>query len=456
MSRGLISAAAVFVSIVFFVACGDDAKVGTLTQALTGECVVTGNLGSKFVQAVNDNGDTLKRYYPQAGLAVVVTADCAAYDGFGNAAPDMTIQWLPGNETKVAVGSFTPASLPADDDDFFFGLQWGHDAVNAPEAWAKGVRGAGVKVAVLDTGFDLDHPDLAPNIDLANSVDFTGEGLEYALPDTFSHGTHTAGTIAAADNGFGTIGVAPDATLILVKVLRDSGIGDFEWVMAGMVHAADVGAKVISMSLGGYVPQKYATMMNHVVNYCRNKGAVIVAAAGNDALDLDHIQKFTIPDYFGPGLDLVFNNGSWEHIPSGLYNVLAISATAPVGWAKDPDGTFLDNLASYSNYGQSTVDLGAPGGDYIYPGNEYCTVAGLSRPCWVFDLVFSTGNNGWYWGAGTSMATPHAAGIAALIISEGGNTNPAQVEAKMLLRAADLGKPGNDDAYGNGRVESGY
>jgi subtilisin family serine protease len=90
-----------------------------------------------------------------------------------------------------------------------------------------------------------------------------------------------------------------------------------------------------------------------------------------------------------------------------------------------------------------------------YPGNENCLIAGLVRPCWVFDLVFSTGNGGWYWSAGTSMAAPHASGVAALIIgANGGDMKPSQVEAALRSSADDLGKPGNDDFYGAGRVNA--
>jgi subtilisin family serine protease len=142
--------------------------------------------------------------------------------------------------------------------------------------------------------------------------------------------------------------------------------------------------------------------------------------------------------------------------------VLSISATAPIGWATDPGNIFLDNLASYSNFGQSTISFAAPGGDFIYPGDELCTIAGRTRPCWVFDLVFSTGSNlnpalaSYFWAAGTSMAAPHAAGVAALIIGKnGGSMHPAQVAATLAAGADDLDKPGNDDAYGAGRVNAG-
>jgi subtilisin family serine protease len=339
------------------------------------------------------------------------------------------------------------------DDDFLFDLQWGHDAIDAVEAWNAGYRGAGARVAVLDTGFDLDHPDLAPNINMALSRDFTGQGLQYTLPDPFSHGTHTAGTVAAADNAFGTIGVAPDAELVLGKVLFDEGFGTFEDVMEGIVYAAgEADADVISMSLGALIPkagdpsdpdvdtpeevQALKHAMNRVTSYAYRQGATVIASAGNDALDRD-----ANPEYL--------------NLPSDSLHVIAVSATAPIGWAKDPGNTFLDNQASYTNFGRAAIDFAAPGGDFVYPGDEDCTIV-VTRPCWVFDLVFSTGNNSWFWAAGTSMSAPHVAGTAAIIIGKnGGEMTPARVYDGILAGADDLGRPGKDPTYGRGRVNAG-
>jgi len=396
-------------------------------------------------------GDTLVYHAPQAGFAVVETADPSAYARLANViVRDRVVAW---RDPVEAVAFVAEASDPptSGDDDFFFDLQWGHVPVRATAAWNAGVRGAGVRVAVIDGGFDMDHPDLAPNINLALSANFVaGETIDYGFPDPFSHGSHVAGTVAAADNGFGIIGVAPEAELVLIKVLGDAGSGSFADVGAGMVHAADVGADIANMSLGAQIPQGLGAearevaalrvFMQRIANYATWKGTLLISSAGNSALDLDTTADLVV-------------------FPAGLARVVSVSATAPVGWATDPANADFDGLASYSNYGRSGIDVSAPGGDFMYPGNENCAVAGLVRPCWVFDLVFSTGNGGWYWSAGTSMASPHATGVAALILSEHGGSGamtPAQLERALIQRAADLGDPGRDKVHGQGAVRSGY
>ncbi|WP_341501419.1 S8 family serine peptidase [Gallaecimonas sp. GXIMD4217] len=343
------------------------------------------------------------------------------------------------------------------DDDFFFDLQWGHTAVGAVGAWHAGYSGQGVRVAVLDSGIDSSHPDLAPNLNTALSASFVpGESYDWA-PDVFHHGSHVAGTIAAADNGFGTIGVAPNAELVALKVLSaETGSGSSFGVMAAMVYAADIGARIANMSLGSELPRhgfvddngtpddasddvryngadiaQFVKAYQRASRYARQHGVLLVAAAGNDGFDGDHDR------------DLLW-------LPAGLPEVMSVSATAPVSWAQDPAG-FLDYPAGYSNSGQSSIDVAAPGGWWAGSG-DLCTVAGITNACWVFDLVFSTGYGAWYWSAGTSMAAPHASGVAALWLEKYPRLSPQQLEELLKSTAEDLGKPGQDDHYGAGRV----
>ncbi|HMQ33037.1 MAG TPA: S8 family serine peptidase [Chloroflexaceae bacterium] len=410
-------------------------------------------------------GGAVSNRIPEVGIVVATGDDAFAararrIAGVRSVVPNFRFQRI---QPRMAEGVTLDYGNPPNsgDDDTLFDLQWGHDAIDAPEAWNAGYFGAGARVAVLDEGFDLDHPDLAENI--VGSKSFVpGEEASagYLLPDAFSHGTHVAGTIAAADNGLGVIGVAPKAELVLVKVLSEIlGYGEFDWVIQGIVYAAgEADADVINMSLGGTLPRnggcdtegcftaaetaELLVAISRATTYAHRQGTTIIASAGNDANDGDKDKALV-------------------HMPSDATHVISISATAPIGWATDPANTFLDNLASYSNFGQSAIDFAAPGGDFVYPGEEPCTIAGLTRPCWVFDFVFSTGSNptpglaSYYWSVGTSMAAPHAAGVAALIIGKnGGSMHPAQVEAAMRRGADDLGKPGNDAAYGAGRVNA--
>jgi len=446
-------------------------------QARSYLIIATEKLPAKLAEKVSAAGGTLTTAIPEIGVAVASSSDlkfaakAAKISGVRSVVSDVRVQWITPNYYQEAVEVEYGNPPYSGDNDTRFDLQWGHDAVDAPEAWNLGFRGEGARVAVLDTGFDTDHPDLAPNINFDLSANFTDEpSLTYALPDAFSHGSHVAGTIAAADNAFGTIGVAPEAELVLVKVMVDDGWGQWDWLMQGIVYAANVDADVINMSLGGYFARhgylddngtpddpsddywvganeiaELLVALGRATTYAYQQGTTLIAAAGNDSLDFDH-------------------SADWLHVPAGSPHVISIAATAPIGWGVDPTVS-LDNSASYSNYGQSAIDFAAPGGDYMYyfvDPVQLCTVAGVTRPCYVFDYVFSTGSSlnpaiaSYYWGAGTSMAAPHASGVAAIVIgANGGDMPPAQVEAALRASADDLGKPGNDDFYGLGRVNAG-
>ncbi len=430
-------------------ACGISAANAGTYVVLANKNALPNGLSKKIEAA----GGRVVANLPEIGVAIVdadaenFAADVGKVPGIRSVTEDFKMQWIHQLRDAHAVSIKEATANPpfSGNDDFFYDLQWGLDAVNAPEAWDMGDRGAGVRVAVLDTGFDLYHPDLQQNIDYADSRSFVpGEGLQYALPDPFSHGTHVSGIIAAADNGFGTIGVAPEAQLLLVKVLSDAGSGSFSSMIQGIVYAAQKHADVINMSLGASVPHnvhgaaELMVAMGRATNYAYQHGVTIIAAAGNDGADMDH-------------------DASTKFLPAELPHVLAISATGPVGWGANPN-TNLDVTPSYTNYGQSAIAFAAPGGNFDSAYQGYtgpCTVDGLTEPCYVFDFVFSDGNQGWFWAVGTSMASPHAAGVAALIISRnGGHMDPAQVEAAMAHGADDLGKPGNDDFYGAGRVNA--
>ena len=202
------------------------------------------------------------------------------------------------------------------------------------------------------------------------------------------------------------------------------------------------------MSLGGSIQKSepgastLRSLIDRAVSYAYQRGALVITSAGNDGASADS------PKISGTPADLI-------HLPSDSPQAISISATAPRGWAKDPNNTFLDNPATYTNYGRSVITLAAPGGNRVASVTGSCTVGGLTRACNVFDLVFSTGAlNAYYWSAGTSMATPHVSGVAALIVSKYGKMHPARLRAYLNSGADDLGTPGHDPFYGNGRVNA--
>ncbi|WP_437274947.1 S8 family serine peptidase [Sorangium sp. So ce375] len=416
-----------------------------------------------FQRRITAAGGRLTAILPNIGVAMVVSNDpgfrarTGAVPSVRSVAADIEVQLQPPPlRAPVAANPVAELASPpfTGDDDEYFDLQWGHTALRTVDAWATGVRGAGALVAVVDSGIDAEHPDLAPNLrpDLSRSF-VPGEDWNIAPGAYFHHGTHVAGIIAAADNGVGVIGVAPEAEIFAVKVLSErTTTGTVSGILQGIVYAAETGADIINMSLGAYIPRNNCTFggvslptrdcteiivaFSRATRYARRLGSTVIAAAGNDARDLDHDAALVV-------------------VPAQLPGVTAISATGPVGWALDPVGANLDRLASYSNFGQSVIDFAAPGGDFVYPGTESCTVAGVTNLCSIFDLVFSTFSEGWGWAAGTSMAAAHASGVAALIVSSaGGPTSPEDVERTLRASSDDLGKPGNDDAYGAGRVNA--
>jgi subtilisin family serine protease len=414
-------------------------------------------------------GGDIDRTIPEIGIVVAESSDpdfaaqAAALTGVRAVVPDLDLAWIvPGYREAVTVQT---RNLPAYDDEFFSALQWGHDAVEASLAWEAGLRGDGVRVAVLDTGFDLDHVDLYPSVNFDLSANLTDETLLYALPDVFSHGTHVAGIIAAADNEFGLRGVAPGAELALIKVVRDDGRGRFSWILAGIVGAVAAEADVVNLSLGAALIRKgfqdpsagqwistptvaeLANAMSRATTYAYLNGATVVAAAGDYARD------------GGPGTN---PDDGLLYLPAEAAHVLTVAATTPVGWAANPAEADLDTPTRYSNYGDSFVDFAAPGGDVSYAGGELCEVGPVVHDCFVFDLVLSTGSDlepgyaSYFWAEGTGVAAAHASGVAALIIgAHGGDLKPALVEVALRQASDDLGRPGRDDFYGFGRLNAG-
>ncbi len=272
-------------------------------------------------------------------------------------------------------------------------IPWNIRLVNAPGAWSRGFRGQGVKVAVLDTGIAA-HPDLV----ISGGVSFVPGVVSFN--DGHSHGTHCAGIIGARNNFIGVIGVAPLASLYAVKVLSDAGSGNTSWILAGMAWAKNNGMNVVSMSLGSSSCQSVA--YTNAVAQLNVAGVTVVCASGNG---------------FQSGFPCV---GSPANSP-GTLAVGAVDANKVIA-------PFSSRGTQCCPPGANPVSISAPG---------------VSINSTVLANAYGIKS-------GTSMACPHVAGAAALVKQRFPFFTPAQVRAKLLSTAADLGVPGNDPVYGSG------
>jgi len=271
---------------------------------------------------------------------------------------------------------------------------WGVKRIGAGVVHDSGNKGAGAEVAVLDTGIDWDHPDLV----VAVGINFvpSGKGPPWARtvdPDAWDddngHGTHCAGIVAALDNGIGVVGVAPDASLSAVKVLDKNGSGYVSDIIAGLDWCVAKNKDVANMSLGA---DSHVQAFQDACNAAEAEGVVLVAASGNDGSSVDY--------------------------PAAYDSVIAVSAT-----------DISDGIASFSDYGLE-VELSAPGVSIYstYMGGGYAT------------------------GSGTSMAAPHVAGTAALVIAS--DITYESVRKQLQTTAEDLGDAGWDQYYGYGLVDA--
>jgi subtilisin family serine protease len=432
-----------------------------------------------FVASVQAAGGVVVHKMDVIGVAVArsddpsFVANASAIPEVQSVVPDVEMPITRGIDTSAAVSA--PGSSPwGTGQPDLTSFQWAQQVIHANEARALGFTGLGVRVVVMDGSIMTGHPDLVDNLNVSLSKSFVeDEGVGFVpggVSGNFSHATHVAGIIAAADNGFGTTGVAPHAEIVLAKVGRDATETiRSSAAIAALVYAAEIQAHVVNMSWGVRIPKSYGypwpsgwfdpawhsaavmTALNRAANYAHQHGVTLVAAAGNAAWDWDH-------------------TADWYQVPRDLPHVIAVSATGPIGWALNP-ATDLDLPASYTDYGQKIIDLAAPGGnggDLTKLNWDPCTVGGITLPCFVFDMVLSTSSRfagvpegpyecqgTWTWARGTSMAAPHVAGIAALVIeANGGSLPPDRVRTILERSADDLGKPGNDDYYGAGRVNA--
>ncbi|PRP92879.1 Thermophilic serine proteinase precursor [Enhygromyxa salina] len=304
-------------------------------------------------------------------------------------------------------------------NDPMYKLQWHLDAINVPEAWMH-TRGRGATVAVIDTGVaykDLEWkkvsakavPDLA-GIEFVHGKSFVSNGLPDGLDD-HAHGTHVTGTVAqATDNGVGVAGIAHKAKIMPLKVLGATGGGSVADIANAIRYAADNGADVINMSLGGPLPSR---VMAKAVAYAHDKGVTVVCAAGNE-------------------------KRSRVSYPAAYEGSVAVAAT-------DYEG----KRSFYSNWGKQ-LDISAPGGDTRSDKN------GDGQPDGVLQntiAIQDPSRNDYLWFQGTSMASPHAAGVAGMIVAQG-VTNPKEVERILKETAVHPNKKEWDKEYGAGIIDA--
>ena len=271
--------------------------------------------------------------------------------------------------------------------------QWSLAKINVPAAWQRST-GAGVTVAVIDSGVDAAHPDLAGQV--LPGIDYV-TGTTGVSSDPNGHGTHVSGTIAAlAGNGVGVAGVAPHVKILPIRALDANGSGFMSAVANGLVYAADHGAQVVNMSIGS---GSQVGAVTNAISYARSKGLVVVAAAGNNRA-----------------------GGSPISYPAADAGVIAVASTDSA-----------DVYSSFSNRG-SYVDIAAPGSSILST------------------LPVAMSSYAYY--SGTSMASPHIAAVAALLKAYNPALSPDQVELAMTSSAVDLGTAGKDVDYGYGRVDA--
>jgi subtilisin family serine protease len=377
-------------------------------------------------KTISDAGGTLVYSYDAIGVAIARSASASfattlAKDGRVEGASATAGFAFQLTDEMEAVGPL-PDAAPAPGDDPLSYLQWDMAQIHAPEARAVNGGSPSVTVGNIDTGIDFLHPDLAANVDFARSVSCVN-GVPNQDPaawkDDNGHGTHTAGTIAAARNDFGIVGVAPNAKIATIKAGNAAGYFYPEAVICAFMWA---GSNRLDVTNNSYFadpwlfncrndPEQRAIWKaeQRAIRWAMQQGVTVVAAMGNQNIDLSK-RNF---DAASPVTREVTN--ACVVIPVEIPGVIGVTA----------NGNLMQK-SYYSTYGVGVAQVVAPGGDARF---QRTTEA-------PYGYVLSTVPGGWAWAQGTSMASPHVAGVAALVISQRGKLPPNAVQA-AITRTAD-------------------
>lgn len=417
-------------------------------------------VGSDAAAAMQKAGGSLVYSYPQIGVVIASSSSDSFASNVlkdsrvgGAAATTGFATQLPEQNTDTGGDAPTPAT-PAPGSDNLSGLQWDMAQIHDPEARAINGGSPSVVVGDIDTGLDFTHPDLAPNVDFADSASCVG-GVPNTSPaawfDDNGHGTHTAGTIAAAKNGIGIVGVAPNVRIAGIKAGNADGFFFPEAVVCAFMWA---GSHHINVTNNSYFADPWLfncrndptqraiwTAERRAIAYAQQQGDVVVSAAGNQADDLAHpTQDATSPDDTNPVLRDISNACA----------VIPVEVPGVVGVAGDGNKQLK---SFYSSYGVGSVQVTAPGGDSVLqltpaaPNGRVLSTWPASLIANCGRKVFDPSGATYCYAQGTSMASPHVAGVAALIFSQFPTLSSRSVAARLQNTADPLPCPADLSIY---------